>query len=513
MALLPSPSSFCYPKKTISLVVALFAVSVVISVFQWSQSLLYLPAKEQEYDVFSPSIRSSGFPMNATTSATTGGNLAKVKTVRREDESMPVQSRGEPAKSEHWMPIRENESKSPQHTLAIAVAQSNQTRSPVGARNKNGTISKEAAKTYPGKAFRQNRSQAFLQSTEPWFHNNNITSLGYWRRHFHSGFRNQIMAFSAFVMWAGYGGHQQIVFETLKHKDTYGSDRMLPHEYLFDVQHWNTWYPKVPRMVRCVNFTDLDCETLNWVHQEDKCSNPFAKGEPFKLFGNYMRYAKGRGKLAEPTFRNPIDVAILQGALQPHPDIRELMNQVLRRATKGSDYWTLHARVEPDMQKHPVCRDFKVTNLTDIFDMLEQTFPAPPAPMLFLPINRPMLEKDAVVRHKIDKTNWLAIDNLQTLNRAKTHGLWNGTVRVFELGSTVLNGTKYEKTPSTIGAMMNFFLAIESKVFVGTRTSSWSNDVTASRFYRGNLSNYEYLPDGIELWTKSSMTNPPGFLC
>jgi hypothetical protein len=151
--------------------------------------------------------------------------------------------------------------------------------------------------------------------------------------------------------------------------------------------------------------------------------------------------------------------------------------------------------------------------LTDIFDMLEQTFPAPPAPMLFLPINRPMLEKDAVVRQNIDKTNWLAIDNLQTLNRAKTHGLWNGTVRVFELGSTVLNGTKYENTPSTIGAMMNFFLAIESKVFVGTRTSSWSNDVTASRFYRGQLKNYEYLPDSLELWTNSNMTNPPSFLC
>jgi hypothetical protein len=164
------------------------------------------------------------------------------------------------------------------------------------------------------------------------------------------------------------------------------------------------------------------------------------------------------------------------------------------------------------MQTHPMCKQFKVTNLTESFDMLEQTFSASPAPMLFLSIYRLILEKDAVVRQNVTKTNWLAIDNLQTLNRAKTHGLWNGTIRVFESGSTIFNSTKYDNTPSTIGAMMNLFLGIESKVFMGTPVSTLSNDVTASQFYRDQLESYQYLPDGLaELWTNSSMTNALSF--
>jgi hypothetical protein len=111
-----------------------------------------------------------------------------------------------------------------------------------------------------------------------------------------------------------------------------------------------------------------------------------------------MNYAKGKGPLAEAQFRNPVDLAILQGALRPHPDIRSLLDRVLRQAINGSDYWTLHPRVEPDMQQHPICRTHKVTNLTDIFDMLERAFPTPSAPLLFLPINRPSLEEDVKIR-------------------------------------------------------------------------------------------------------------------
>jgi hypothetical protein len=140
--------------------------------------------------------------------------------------------------------------------------------------------------------------------------------------------------------------------------------------------------------------------------------------------------------------------------------------------------------------------------------------------LLFLPINRPILEAGAKIK-KVNakkKTNWLAVHNLETLNRAVLQGLWNGTVRVFELGSTALNGTKFERTPSTIGALMNFYLSLHSKVFVGTPVSSWSVDVMASRFYRaGRLdereTNYQYLPGGVQLWTTSEMKDAPHFQC
>jgi hypothetical protein len=45
-----------------------------------------------------------------------------------------------------------------------------------------------------------------------------------------------------------------------------------------------------------------------------------------------------------------------------------------------------------------VCRDQKVYNLTEIFDMLERQFPEPPAPALFLPINKKLLEDEGYPR-------------------------------------------------------------------------------------------------------------------
>ena len=406
--------------------------------------------------------------------------------------------------------------------------------------NKNGLLSKNHQKK-KRTAFHQEFSPQFLQSTEPW---TNVSTVGYRRKHFYSGFRNQIMAFSAFCMWAEHYGHGQLLMETFQFKDTYGSDRFLPLEYLFDVLHWNSFYPTVPRLVRCSeNFTDFDCETKNWLPRQNY-TKPFAHGSKGStiLFANYLRYAKGNGPLAIPgnRNRNPIDLAILQGALRPHPEIQSLMDQLLHTAMYGNatsttnitlDYWTLHPRVEPDMQQHKVCPFHKVTNLTDIIDMLYQQFPIPPAPILFLPINRPTLEAGAKVKKPKakKKTNWLAVHNLEVLNQIRIHGLWNGTVRVMELGSNALNGTKYEKTPSTIGAMMNFYFALNSKVFVGTPVSSWSVDVMASRFYRGqqlllpknsssddsNLlyQNYQYVPEGVHLWTTPEMKDAPNFQC
>ena len=391
--------------------------------------------------------------------------------------------------------------------------------------------------------FQQNFSIPYLKSTQPSIGNPNITTLGYWRRHFYSGFRNQIMAFTALCMYAVHHGHTQIVLETLHHKDTYGSNRMIPHEFLFDVEHWNSNYvPPLPRLVRCVNFTDLDCSIGGkWKNStaELMTTDPYSKGEPFKLFSMYMLYLKQKGKFATPQFRNPVDSAILKGALRPHPNIQKLMSKVIYDATDGGlPYMTLHARIEPGMQKHMVCKQIKVTNLTEILISLQETFPVPPATKLFLPINRPSLEEE--VNRTLSKSNnkrnkkrkknvsnttnvnWLAIHNLETLNHAIKYGLWNGTVQVFELGSTILKGTKYERIPSTIGAMLNFYLAVDSALFVGTEVSTWSTDVVASRFYRsrGNMPNYKYLPQmKIEEWTSTStntshsMINPPSFFC
>ena len=69
----------------------------------------------------------------------------------------------------------------------------------------------------------------------------------------------------------------------------------------------------------------------------------------------------------------------------------------------------LHARVEPDMQRHDdTCGpQMKIFNLTKIFDFFGTTLPDPPAPTrLFLPINRQNVEREGYpCRHHLSATN------------------------------------------------------------------------------------------------------------
>ena len=333
------------------------------------------------------------------------------------------------------------------------------------------------------------------------------------------------MAFSAFVMWAGHYGHKQILLETLRHKDTFGTDRMMPFSFLFDVEHWNSYCPRVPRIVSCknprnhVNFTDFSCLTGKWkVPNMETAKSPYATGDMSpRLFGSYLRYLKKNGPLAKKAYRNPIDLAILEGALQPHPDILNVMKSVVHETFGDEPYFTLHPRIEPDMQRHKVCEKYKVTKLSKIIAYMEETFPVPPAKKLFIPVNRAILEKEAKKRGKTkNKGKWkpLVVRNLDLLNDMRENGLWNGTVSVHELGSSILSTTKFAKFPSTIGALLNFHIALESELFIGTPISSWSADVIASRFYRGKQSeNYQYLPSGIKSWTKEGDKNAPTFAC
>ena len=160
------------------------------------------------------------------------------------------------------------------------------------------------------------------------------------------------------------------------------------------------------------------------------------------------------------------------------------------------------ARIEADMQVHPVCPDWKVLNLTDIIASLEAKFPEPPVRALFLPINKIVLEKEGYEnKEHPEKTNWIAVKNLEAFNHVLEHGLWNGTVKVFQMGTTALKGTKFENRRSIAGSLLDYFIALEAKVFVGTPVSSFSHSLMAQRFYRQDYNNWQYLPDGLHLWT------------
>mmetsp|Transcript_45094 Transcript_45094/g.54638 ORF Transcript_45094/g.54638 Transcript_45094/m.54638 type:complete len:115 (+) Transcript_45094:3-347(+) len=107
--------------------------------------------------------------------------------------------------------------------------------------------------------------------------------------------------------------------------------------------------------------------------------------------------------------------------------------------------------------------------------------------------------------------NWLAVDNLNTLNDAVSNGLWGGRVTVFEFG---VEAVRYHPVagmfPTVTAAMMDYFLAVDAVVFIGTEVSSWSADVAKTRFYLGNRENYKYVPWEIDLWTKD---RAPAFVC
>lgn len=175
---------------------------------------------------------------------------------------------------------------------------------------------------------------------------------------------------------------------------------------------------------------------------------------------------------------------------------------------------SVDARVEPDMQRHGVCRDDKVYNLTEIIRFMEEKWPEPPVSAVFMPINRELLEGEGYPnKEEPEKTNWIAVENLRALDDALENGLWGGKVKVFRFGANVMKGTKYEKRPSISGSMLAYFVALQGKIFVGTRVSSYSHGLVTNRFHRKEMENYEYLPDGLHHWTPPGTRLPPSFDC
>jgi hypothetical protein len=424
----------------------------------------------------------------------------------------------------------------------------------------------------------------------------NVSTYSFGQRHLISGYRNQIMSLTMLMMKANDEGHEQFLLDSLQHKDTYGTNQFVPFEVFFDVEHWNSFYNAAEYRANQthenwrhpVSLPRLVYHDPKLHHQWDRSSNSFIEAvwngsqvptHPFgylnpstRLQMTYQRYVKGKTKYRQPhkqqpgqqhlegqyknrsdvseqSQRNPAEILMLQGALKPHPTLQSILESLLEQMKQRANskeiiakstnvdidwsYMTLHARVEPDMQRHPVCKDKKVLYLRNIIQMIETKFIHPPVSIVFMPINRQYLEKEGTlpVNYKNDprdNINGVAVDNLRELNRLIQFGMWNGTVPVVEFGANALKGTVYQHRPSTAGAILNFFLTLQPqcRIFVGTPVSSFSHDVLASRFYRGyrhhnnyrtktlwEYENYQYLPEGLVDWISSDMVDSPGFLC
>ena len=198
---------------------------------------------------------------------------------------------------------------------------------------------------------------------------NNETTFGYYNKRFYSGYRNQIMSFSALIMWGTYlQGHRQLLMESLRFKDTYGSEMLMKFTFLFDVEHWNSFYPQLPRMVSCDTelHTDFDCEfNMFKPTTTENSTKPYVRmGNMNHLFMMYGRYTKHRGPFytKEKRFPNPIDRLIMSGALRPHPDLMTIINDKLlslqqeqhANDTLLTDASSVVAKSGEQQQKHTV---------------------------------------------------------------------------------------------------------------------------------------------------------------
>ena len=186
-------------------------------------------------------------------------------------------------------------------------------------------------------------------------------------------------------------------------------------------------------------------------------------------------------------------------------------------------------------------QDKKVINMTDIVSMIYEKYPEPPAhaSSVLIVFNRELMEavhgtsSQSINRNKEAKKAFadpfirnLTVHNLNIINGMVQNGLWGGSVTVREAGSSMVknkvqNDKEGEEEPSssssssspskprhpyyshysnTVGAIVNFFLAIQADIFIGTEVSTYSTLVVNSRVYRDVKESYFYRPQqGISL--------------
>lgn len=384
-----------------------------------------------------------------------------------------------------------------------------------------------------------------------------------------AGLCNQYMMFIGAVILAIKEGHDQIIEESIQWKDTYGQEKYLQHQKLFDIVHWNSFYPQLPRIVQYDKRLHPDIKVRAGQEEiEGKRYSKVAflqenvKGGPFELAKNptplgqsrrqtmnqYKMFTKRVDQETSSVVYVPAKVKmgvelIMKSAFRPHPQIQSFIDDFvkgMRTSMKqnssmerkvGDGFMVLHARVEPDMQNHPMCKDKKVKNITDVIESMYRQYPEPPVSWVVLIFNRKLVEalvtgekasqmianKELNESFQVQSIQELTAYNLQVINDCLENGLWNGRVRVKEAGSKYVEEIStdpwYSHYSNIVGGILNFFMAIQSDIFVGTEVSSYSTLVANSRFYRGQRNNYFYRPNGLYWVTPPNATKPHRFVC
>jgi hypothetical protein len=353
-----------------------------------------------------------------------------------------------------------------------------------------------------------------------------------------SGFCNQYIFFTGYLFFAIKEKEQvdQFLVESFVWKDTLGTQDGVPHTLLWDVVHWNTYYPTLPRFVRYspeafphllmqgrnIKIQDKwykGAPKLSWkVTREEDATKPYSlNGRQIIGINRFKEYQKhvSKAQIGAVQRQHTMFQAIVGGALRPHPEIQDMINA--HEEKLEHDFMAVHARIEPDMLEHTTCLEEKVNNITEILDMIYTKYPEPPVKKVLLVFNRAILEERFDHPSLSEDLRVLSKHNLAVINDIAKNGMWNGTVSVLEGGAGMVKDVSenalYQYFSSIVGSILNFYIAINAKIFIGTEISSYSTLAVASRFYRKNRENYFYHPKGLIWMTHPNVTAPPRFKC
>ena len=361
-------------------------------------------------------------------------------------------------------------------------------------------------------------------------------------RAFLAGLCNQYMRFLGLIFLSEMEGHSQIIEESIAWKDTYGHDDFVPHYMLWDVAHWNTFYPTLPRFASFDEEIHTDLKLVET--RVDQGGSTFLKRTvEYNVTGDIFVTAtkppplgqnpmQGKNKYKQfvksiqherAAFSHPVQLemykTILKGALRPHPFLQSVIDKIRDQLGAGDKgYMVLHARVEPDMvvQNERVCKQWRVMNMTQIIDMIYEKFPEPPVNTVLIVFARTIMEEYGNKDTKKNEFHKLNDHNLKIINDMVENGMWGGKVKVVEAGSKMVEtiGSDFYKYYSNlVGSIVNFFLAIQSDILVGTEVSTFSTLAMNSRFYRDQRENYFYRPMGLHWMSPPNATKPHWFSC
>lgn len=320
------------------------------------------------------------------------------------------------------------------------------------------------------------------------------------------GYFNQQMAFSgAIMMLADWMAKQktdeyQILLPSLVFLDYLGTNGFVHFERLFDVRHWNTYFPKLPRIV---SFNETQHYQYDAKHNRVK-TNVTRHDHPryvkkaitaFQYYHNGYFVGLKNGKKTE---MHPADQLILQGALRPAPAVEE----AIHRVTQDGNYMAIHLRFEQDFLCYPWKKGDH--NLTLALTRIENSVQAmynkngtvsttPPIDRVFVAINRPYLEDGSKMpqnpRPSAEACEAERQDNLAALNRLVRDGMWGGRVPVFERPPL---DAQFRDRPVVFGSLIDSEICLRAKIFAGRFSSTFTQNTIRRRSSMGLNESYNY---------------------